>query len=844
MRRRGLWFLVSLLALCMTMGVALGAPERVTDQAGALSASQRTALTNGLAKRAIPYYVHIVASADGTLDDLADQAQAWFNDQGLPDQAVLITIAMQEHFVEFRTRTDGPLDQAFVKETGEGFAAHTAKMVQAFQGPARREDFPGAVLAAVDLIDRLVPGVSGAGAPGSAAPSSTAPGSSVPGSTAPSSATPGSVTPGAPTSSTYIPPFPAPPSQQPRFESIADEPLSPAIPAGIVGLGLLTWWSVAAFRYRKMRRQGIKARDAYAGNLLALQDELPLLRRYEGAETRALCDQTQAAIDAALAKHLEGETERQSAEAVAKWGRMIKARRTMLAATQAYTEAEALTAAAAEAWRPAAEALRQWDEALPKAKGAQQESAKGLQVTQTATLWPLKGLQDRLTATGEELERLVQLRETDLVQSYRRLLELIEDLGALQADLARVEPLRDSLEQLPITAAHLSERRRGMQAAHSLRWVESDPDRSVQGALAERERGLTLLQAGQVADADAGLATASFLLAEADDLLNRYQAALQALPELESKVRQQTDSLGALVQEAGHILTDLTNQYDEADYHDVADLAEALGQYRAKGFELAGSLPTWRSPAVQQYLAAYDQSTAFLAAWAPLEERLNGLRSRPAELAETARRAVEAQARLADQLAEGEGIIVRENLLLSEILADRLGALRKRLTEVERLATSQRRPVRAWLEQATQAAQQASQLRDDIEQLAYQAQQARAALIQIQARLGSAGRYSRYDRGGWTGQMDASLRAAEHALAMGLYHEVMHYAHEADRFHAALEHEFHRQQEEEDRARRAREQTAMSSSSSTGGGGSFHHNSGSSNNNNNNSSTTGGGGSW
>jgi uncharacterized membrane protein YgcG len=45
MRRLGVWLLVPLVAFVLTVGTALGAPERVTDRAGALSASQRIALT-------------------------------------------------------------------------------------------------------------------------------------------------------------------------------------------------------------------------------------------------------------------------------------------------------------------------------------------------------------------------------------------------------------------------------------------------------------------------------------------------------------------------------------------------------------------------------------------------------------------------------------------------------------------------------------------------------------------------------------------------------------------------------------------------------------------------------
>lgn len=825
MRRTAQFLLVLLLGLFLTTGAALGAPERVVDQAGALSESQRTALVNGLTKRAIPYYVHIIEAANGTQNDLADQAQAWYNGQQLPKESVLITIAMKERFVDFRTDLDGPVDQAIMKQTGEGFNAQISQMVEAFKGPAGRGDFTGGVLAVADLVDRLAPSLSSAGAP------ATAPG------TLPSPGPSGSPSPGTPAPSQgSTAPFPPPPTQQPT-ESIADEPLSPAIPVGLVSVGLLTWWSIAAFRYRKQRRQGLQVRDGYAGDLLNLQNELPLLRRYEGAETRALCDQTGAAIDAALAKHLEGETARESAEGAARFGRMIKSRRTMLAATEAYKAAETLAAIAAEAWRPAAEALRQWDETLPQGQKAQQESAATLQATKSATGWPLGALQNRLDATLQELQRLVQLRETDLVQSYRRLLELIEDLGALQSDTARVQPLHASLQQVQPDAARLGERRQGMQKAHDLRWVEGDPARGIQGALAEQERGLVLLQAGQVAEADGALATAASLLAEAESLLGRYQTAIEALPALEAKVKEQTAGLTPLIQEAGRILTDLNAQYDESDWHDVADLVEVLSQYRSQGVELTGSIPAWRSPSVQQLLTAHDQSVAFLGTWAPLEERLNQLRARPAELERIARQAAEAQARLADELARCDEVIVRENLMLTEILADRMEALRKRLAEVERLATSQPRPVRAWLEQANQAAQQAHVLQDDIEQLGYQAQQARAALIQIQARLGSAGRYHRYDRGGWASQMDASLRAAEHALALGLYHEVMQHAHEADTFHAALEQEFHRQQEEEERARRAQEEAAASSSSTSGGGGSF--DSSSSDNN-----TTGGGGSW
>lgn len=816
MRRTVRFVLIVLLAFWLTMGAALAAPARVIDQAGALSESQRLALTNGLTKRAIPYYLHVIEAANGTQNDLADQAQAWYNGQQLPKGSVLITIAMKERLVDFRTALDGPLDQAIIKQTGEGWGAQIDQMLQAFRGPAGRGDLAGGVLAAADVIDRLAPSLSGTGAAG-----------------------PGTPAPG-PTSPTTNAPYPPPPSEPIVFESIADEPLSPAIPAGLVSLGLLTWWAVAAFHYRKQRRQGLQHRDAYAGNLLALQDELPLLRRYEGAETRALCDQTQAAIDAALAKHLEGETERQSAEAVARFGRMIKARRSMLAATAAYQAAQTLAATAAEAWRPAAEALRQWDETLPQAQGAQAGSTDALQATQGATGWPLGALQERLRWNTEHLQSLVKLRETDLVQSYRRLVDLIAELGALQADTARVEPLHHSLQQVPPAAARLTERRQGMQTAHDLRWVEGDPARSIQGALAEQERGLGLLTAGQVADADSALATASTLLTDADGLLGRYQTAIEALPGLEAQVREQTAGLGALIQEAGRILADLNAQYDEADWHDLADLAEALGAYRTQGFALAGSLPTWRSPAAQQFLGAHDQSVAFLAAWAPLADRLTHLRTRPAELEAIARQATEAQARLADALAKGEAIIVRENLLLTDSLADRLKSLQRRLAEIDRLATAQRRPVRAWLEQANQGAQQAQALHDDIEQLAYQAQQARAALIQIQGRLGSAGRLQRYDRGGWTGQLDSSLHAAEHALALGLYHEVLQHAHEADRFHAALEAEFQRQQEEEERSRRAQEQVAASSSSTSGGGGSFDSSPSSSSN----ESTTGGGGSW
>lgn len=833
MRRTGRWLLIWLVGLVLTMGTALGAPDRVVDQTGALSSTQRTALANGLAQHAIPYYV-LFASAP-TQDDLANLAHRYRNDQKLPADAVLIAIAKEQRLVYFMTQVDGPVDKAFVAQTGQGFSQSTNQMLQAFRGPAGRGDFVGAVMAVADTVDRLVPTLAGSGVtatPGggttSGATTAPSPGpSSVPspGYTPVPSPGPSSV----PSSGSRSPYTPLP-SRAPS------KPISPLVPIGVVALGGAGWWTVEALRYRRQRKQGLQERDAYAGTLLAIQGELPLLQRYEGAETHALVTQASAAIDAALAQHLEGETSRQTAEGAARVGRMIKARRTMRSAADSFAAAAASTKAAEEAWAPAAEALRQWDDRLAAAHQAHQAADQALGAAKQATEWPLGALVERVTATADSLANLEQLRQSDPIRAYRLLADLQASLTDLQGDIQRLQPLHQELQVAEQEASQLGGRRNSLAQAHDLRWVEGDPAQPIQQALSARARGLGVLPLGKVDEADSDLATTKALLAEAATLLDRYQTAIQTLPGLEAAVAERNSLVASLIQEASRLVEELTSRFDPADLQDVGDVATDLRAYLAKGQELAGAIPGWRSPSVQRLLTAHDEATAFLARWAPLEQQLNQLRARPAEL-EAILKEAEAQIdRLGDRTARAERTIVGEHLRLTGSLQDRLDALRERVSELEELGRRQRRPAGALRELARRAADQAADLLRDVEQLAQEAQYARAELARMQRTMTGMGRYSRYDRGGWMGQMDASMRAAEAAFQMGLYAEVLQHAHHVHHFHDELLAEF-RRHEQQQQQHHHRSSTDFGSS---GGGGSF----GGGGGGGSDTGSTGGGGSW
>lgn len=789
----------------------------VDDRADTLSEQQLRNLDRTLAGLRFPYRVVILDRAfpDSPPADaqaqLAQVAQRLLVELPVPRDGILITVAMKERLVDFRTFKEGPVNEIFRTQKGADFGTFTGPITESFRQGAASGGVEGAIIGAVRAMEgMLAPPQTGTGNP--SAPSS-----------------------------------PSPPSPEAARGFLWW--LLGAL--GLTGLLLL---GLSYRRYRQAQIAALRVRDAFLGDLLGLmQRELPLAEGYAGAQTRAAAELTAAAADKALQAQQAGEEHQVGAQRLAHRLRFRAAASLMQEAEAAFQQGADAFVEARKAWEPVAFALRNWDVVQGETERALSEAAACLAAGQSRTSWPLSALEGRLQEARATASPAGERRRTDPVEAVSLLRQAASVAQAVQADLERLPELEKAYQA---ATAHRQEAEGAVATAKAslgLRFVEASPDAALGRAL-ERERAAGLaLPVGDVATAQSALEGAEAGVAEALRILEQYREALAKYPEQSAELNRELPTIGDEALASRSLREALRRAYDQEDWADLADLPERLAALQSRSRDGLDQAAGLTSPAVQRYLEATALLGGLLAERADLGSAFATLKGRPAQLEALANQAKSDLDAARQEVSAAEGLISGESLRLSAALATEYDQVRRELQAVSSLNETRPLPANRVAQAAQRLLPQARGFHSAVEEQARLAAAARAEVALAHQRALAAMAYEAHDRGGYAGSLRHSLMAADAAMAEGQYDFCLAQAEMALRCCRGLEDDYQSYLDEQAEAeRRAREAasasssgdggswSSSSSSDSSGGGGSWDSGSSSSSDN----SSTGGGGSW
>jgi len=801
--------LLSLLAVLLAIAlpaVAATSPGGVVDdRAGIFSDDELVQLEDALTGRRFAYRVVILEEAfagpepaDG-MTRFQSMAADLMSELSVPRNGVLITVAMKEGLVDFRVWEDGSVQSAFRRATGQPFEDFSDLMVDDFAGPAIEGDFAGAVRAVADRIESL----AAEPAPG---PSSPGTGVASPAKPAPS-----------PGSSTTVTPPPGRTAVRSWSLGLAGLVLAglAALIAGILELALF-------LQYRRSHRACIERRNSFVPGLVKLHEQdLPLGRNYEGPETRDHVQAAAAATDRAFDAYRAGSEKLDEAERLARRWRFGAATRALDEVLKAFGRAADAHREAQEAYAPVSAAILGWNDAVTETASRREGAAQAIADLQGGTGWALPGLQEEL----EDAVRLQQAAEADRAEDPVRALRLMQEAGqafaAVGADAARLGELRQAHAAQQQDAARARSEIEELRVSLGLRFVEEDPVAALERALKEQARAVERMSLGDVVGAGEALAGGQAALDDVRAILARYREAVGQYPAKRQALTEGAAWLAGGQGPARAVIDQLAARYAAEDWADVRDLPEAMAdlERRARvGLEEAARLT---QPEVQRYLEAYRLLNDRLAELAALRERAELLQARPDRLAEAEGAARDQLVRAEREWAAAQQVVAAQGLVLPRTLSERWSRIDGWLGEVRLLLAE--RPLRVGRagREAAGVLEMAGGLRRSAEELARQAETARARLRQARTEASAALVHSRFSPSA-ASALQRALDAGERALAAGQYEQAIAEADSAMASARALVAAYQRHLAEERRRREAMAAAAAASlrrsSGSRGGG--------------------------
>jgi uncharacterized membrane protein YgcG len=831
--RRMLLGLVALFTLVLAAAPAWAGTSPagiVNDEAGTLSAEQLASMDQALT--GLRYQYRVVILTQAFAGDKPADAQVQFEqmmdrfltERQVPQEAVLITVAMKERLVGFWSWKDGAVNRQIREATGRDFSAYNDQMVNAFRGPAAAGNVAEGVLSAVRVIEGIVP---------AAAPS-----------TGPSpSPSPAPYYPDPPRERTYYDPIPVRPAPEPINWAPAGWTL-----LGFGGIGAIVLWALQYRTYRRRRREALAVRDAFLGELLHLMEkEFPMARLYEGEETRTQVAAAAAAADAALKVEQEAEETRLKAERNARFGLLPGASRTLLQALEQYRQGQQAFATAQDAWEPVGFALRRWDEVSDAAGQNRSVASTGLTGEKIRTGWALGVLAGSIDEAAATLEQGRHSRDRDPVMAVRLVQSADTTFQSALADLAAIPAVTQRLADCQAARQHavaeIDEARRTL----GLRFVELSPDDSLAAALRHEEAAAAALPEGDVGRVRSELDALDAAEAQALQILERYREAMRQYPLKSAALSQELAGLPPEQVAAAATLGDLQARFDGEDWADVRMVADDMAVFAADGRSGLDEVTRLTSPAEQRYLRAVELLDGWLARREELRKACAVLAARPAELEELCRQAEASAAQMDGLLEEAADQTLREGLRLPAALASQLDVARGELGSVQALGRLRPVPAHRWARTAADGASLAAGLREQVADVARRAAMARYELARAQQAAMAAMAYEQYDRHGHAGALRGALGSAEMALAAGNYEMALAECGRAVSSCTGLEQAYHdhlRAVREAEEAERRRQNDSFHSSSGSGGSGSWGSSSGSSSNSSSSNSGTGGSGNW
>ncbi len=834
-RRAHLIFLTVLLTLLGAAVPAFGQKSPtgvVDDQSNRLSATQLERLDQGLSGKRFAYRVLIVEKAFPEENPSDKEARfsaltaQWVEELQLPDDAVLIAVAMEERLVDFRVWEDGAVNATYRQETGRAFGDHSSIFLAAFREPAGSGDIPGGILAAVEAMEVAV-----AKSPGNTTSPTPPPVSTVPPVT---SAPPVSTRPG--DGSSAVP--------------VAASPVTEGSPviwwwllSGAGGVGGIAW-TAQGVGYRRRRRETLAVRDRFLGDLLGMmQRDIPLARNYDGDETRRHAQEAVAYSERALQVQQTGEEQRKEAERRAGLLRFISASQMMHRARLAYEEAADAFGKARQAYAPILEAVQEYDVALAGARNEERKAKQSLSAAQTETAWSLPVLVGRLEAQATTLKQAEADRQEDPVRALR----LVREATSGCQDVS------SSLETLSALRTQYAEQQRSRMAAEGevenarrtlgLRFVEQNPNESLARALAQEQAMVQRMPEGDVPGAEAALQAAVSAVREALGIVEAYRKALAEYPGKMAQLARELDATEGEAEVARRVLGDLAQRYAAEDWADLEPLPGAMSTLLGNARPGLDKVTELTSPAEQRYLQAVSLLDSWLGEREALRTQHLTLLGRPDQLAQLAEQASARLAQAVESLRAALSVVSRHGLRLQPQFERQREQVEGEVAGAHRLGEQRPLPANRWARVAGEAADRAAAFYQAMEDLARQAAEARRQLEHARHAAHRALSYESYDRSG-ASSMRHALSAAEFAVSDGRYDEALamagqaiHFAHVVERAYRAYVEEQERQRREEERRRREEEERRRQSSRTSGGGGSW----GSSSKGNR---TSGGGGSW
>ncbi len=793
-----LCFMVTLLSIASPAVAATSPGGVVDDRAGIFSAAELAQLEDELAGRRFAYRVIILeeafagpepADAEARFQAMTDELLA-----DVPRDAVLITIAMKEGLVDFRAWRDGPVQDAYREATGRAFADSIDRIMDAFVPRAADGDMAGAIAAAADRIETL------AAAPAQPAPS---PGGS--GTARPS--------PGPGTSSPAPSPGPggsaAPPSgsggQAPGGAGArsAGPGLIGLVLAGLAALVAAALELALFLQYRRSHRACLELRNSFVSGLVKLHEQdLPLARNYDGPETRDHVQAAAAAADRAFDAYRAGSEKLAEAERLARRWRFGAGTRALDQVHKAFTQAAAANREAQEAYAPVSAAVHGWEGAVSETSTQRDRAAGALADLRGRTGWVLAHLQERVDAAARVQQAAESDRTEDPVRALRLMQEAGEAFAAVGADVARLAGQQQAHAAQQQDAGKARAEIEEVRVSLGLRFVEEDPVQALERALKQQDRAAERMALGDVDGAQEALEGGQSALDDVRAILARYREAVEQYPAKRQALAEGAGWLAGSQGPARALIEQLAARYAAEDWADVRDLPEALAdlERRARAdLEEAGRLT---EPDVQRYLEAYRLLNERLAELAALRERAELLAVRPDRLAEAEGAAREQLARAEREWAAAQEVVARNGLVLPRDLAERWNRIDGWLGEARRLLAE--RPLRVGRvgREAAGALEMASALRRSAEELARQAEKARARLRQARAEATAALVHSRFHPTA-AAALQRALDAGEHALAAGRYNQALSEAEAAIRSARQLVAAYQRHLAEERRRREA-----------------------------------------
>jgi uncharacterized membrane protein YgcG len=794
----------------------------VNDEAGVLTADQLAAMDKALSGLQYQYRVVILDHAFDGAAPANDTAQfdqmleRFLTERQVPQDGVLIAVAMKERLVGFRVWQNGAVNQKFRDGTGRDFGAFTDQMIAAFRGPAAAGNIAEGVLSSARTIEGLV--AANPVRPSSSTPSSPAP--YTPGPIQPSPA-PYTGYNGAPTPSR---PAPTPIDWAPVGWTAL----------GLAGAAAIVVWLMQLRAYRRRRREALAVRDSFLGELLHLMEkELPMARAYEGEATKAQVAAAVAAADMALKVEQEAEETRTQAERSARFCLLPRASRTLQQALEQYQAGKQAFAQASQAWEPVGFALRHWAEVSDVAGQNSGKAASGLSAEKVRTSWPLSALAGRIDEAVVTMDQGRKIRDRDPVQAVTLVKSADESFQAALSDLAAI----------PEVTARLGTEKTGRQQAGGavdearrtlgLRFVELSPDDSLAAALRHEETAALALPQGDVGTVRSELDAEAAAVAQALQILERYREALKQYPLKSASLSQDLAGLPAEQTSAAATLAGLATRFAAEDWADVASLAQDMSAFHAEGRSGLEDVTRLTSPAEQRYLRAVELLDGWLARREELRKAYGVLNARPGELEELCRQAQQHAEEMEALLEQAADQTYREGLRLPADLAGRLDEARAQLASIQALGRTSPVPAHRWERSAADGASLAGGLRDQVAEVARRASMARGELARAQQMAMAALAYEPYDRHGHAGTLRGALTAAQVALSGGNYDMALAECARAMTSCNGLEEAYRhhlREQEEEERRRREAMQShssggsgswGSSSNSGSGGSGSF-----------------------